>query len=72
MDEIHEIRFVLKNGYSFTVLCRNAKIARQFGEITGYHLEGIVKNSPLYIHIDDIAAIIDEGLIETDNPASNQ
>lgn len=59
----HKVRFILINGHDFTVHCENAKITTVDGTITGYTLTNITHNRPLYIDIDQIAAVIDEGAI---------
>lgn len=55
------IRIVLKSGYSFVFLCENMKAKRFGDELTGYSFTGATDVFPMYIRIDDVAAIIDEG-----------
>ncbi len=61
---MNRVRFVLKSGYSFVVTCKNVKINSVNNEMTGYSIEGRVGDRPLYIRIDDIAAVIDEGPVK--------
>ena len=58
---MNKLRFIMKSGKSFTVLCENAKITSCEGELTQYSITGIKSNRPLYIRLDDVAAVIDEG-----------
>lgn len=53
--------FILKNGREINVICESAKITHIEGNITGYNLSGIKKNRPLFIALDQIAAVIDKG-----------
>ena len=61
---MNRVRFVLKSGYSFVVTCQNVKIDSINNEMTSYSIEGRVGDMPLYIRIDDIAAVIDEGPVQ--------
>lgn len=63
---MNNVRFILKNGYEFVVKCENARVTTTVGEITGYSLTGCTANRPLYVCLEQIAAIIDEGTV-TDN-----
>ena len=58
---MNRVRFVLKSGYSFVVLCENAKIKNVNNELTGYELIGVKGDIPLYMRVNEIAAVIDEG-----------
>ena len=57
---MRRVRFILKNGCTFTVQCEEASVTVCNGEITGYKLSGIVQNRPLYIDIEQIVAVISE------------
>lgn len=59
----HLARIVLNSGFSFTVLCDNLTVKSFENQLTSYSFEGIVGSNPFYIRIDDIAAVIDEGEI---------
>lgn len=61
---MNRVRFVLKCGYSFVVTCENAKICTTGNTVTKYSIDGIKKGRPLYIRIEEIAAVIDEGPVE--------
>ena len=62
---MHSIRFILKNGCSFTVQCVEAEVTI---EITGYKLSGIILNRPLFIDIEQIAAVISENPLPEKKP----
>lgn len=59
-----KIRFVMKSGYAFTVLCDNMKAKTIGNEISGYSIDGIKGSKPMYIRIEDIDAVIDDGEVE--------
>lgn len=52
--------FVLKSGNEINVICESAKVTHFDGNITGYSLSGIEKNRPLFIALEQIAAIIEK------------
>lgn len=53
------IRIILKSGVEFTVKCDKFTLNKNgFGQITGYDIEGITENKPVYLDFDEIAAII--------------
>ena len=60
----HRIRFILKNGRDFVFHCESGRVKTENGEIIGYALAGITGSMPLYIDIEQIAAVIDEGPID--------
>lgn len=59
-----QIRFVMKSGYAFTVLCENMKVKSIGNEMTGYSYKGGTGNRPLYIRIENVDAVIDDGNVE--------
>lgn len=63
---MNNVRFILKNGCEFVVKCKNARVTTTMGEITGYSLTGCETNRPLYVCLEQIAAIIDEGTATDD------
>lgn len=65
---MRRVRFILKNGCTFTVQCEEASVTVCNGEITGYKLSGIIQNRPLFIDIEQIAAVIDENPIPEEKP----
>ena len=65
---MRSIRFILKNGCSFTVQCVEAEVTIADGEITGYKLSGIILNRPLFIDIEQIAAVISENPLPEKKP----
>ncbi len=58
------IRVVLKSGYSFSFKCDSMKTKSTEGELLGYAFEGATENRPMYIRLDNVDAIIDEGEAE--------
>lgn len=53
------IRIILKSVVEFTVKCDKFTLNKNgFGQITGYDIEGITENKPVYLDFDEIAAII--------------
>ena len=58
------IRVVFKSGYSFSFICNNMKTKSIEGELLGYAYESATANIPMFIRIDNVDAIIDEGEAE--------
>ena len=58
---MNRVRFILKSGRSVVVLCENAKIKNVNNELTSYELIGVKGDIPLYVRVNEIAAVIDEG-----------
>ena len=58
------IRIVLRNGYSFSFCCDEIEVRRSNNEITSYTIVGAAFPKPMYIRLDDISAIINEGPCE--------
>lgn len=58
------IRVVLKSGYSFAFQCEGMKTRSYNGELTGYSFDGAKPICPMFIRLDDISAVIDEGECE--------
>ena len=52
-----QIRFVMKSGYAFTVLCENMKVKSIGNEMTEYSYEGGTGSLPLYIRIENVDAV---------------
>lgn len=59
-----KIEIVLKNGYSFTFCCEKMKVQSMDNAMSGYTFEGATHPRPLYIRMDDVSAVIDEGPCE--------
>ena len=51
--------FIFKNGATLDVECEKAKIFTEdiTGKITGYQIDGITRNKPLYTDLSEIACI---------------
>lgn len=53
------IRVILKSGVEFAIKCEKFTIQRDgFGNVVGYDIGGITENKPVYLNIEQIAAII--------------
>ena len=53
------IRIILKSGVEFTVKCEKFTLKQTgFGQTTGYDIEGITENKPVYLDFDEVAAIV--------------
>lgn len=53
------IQIILKSGVEFTVECEKFTLTKNgFGQVTGYEIEGIYKNKPVYLNFDEVAAIV--------------
>ena len=53
------IRVILKSGVEFVVKCDSFSLEKTaLGVCTGYHIDGIVENKPLYLDLGEIAAIV--------------
>lgn len=53
------IRIMLESGTEFTIKCEKFTLKKNgLGEITGYEIEGISENKPIYLNFDKIAAIV--------------
>ena len=53
------IRIILKSGVEFTVKCETFTLKQNvFGHTTGYDIEGITENKPVYLDFDEVAAIV--------------
>ena len=58
MDKM-SIRVIMKTGVEFTIKCEKFTIKQDvFGKVTGWEIEGISENKPVYIDFEVIAAII--------------
>lgn len=58
---MHEmtIRVILNSGSEFTIKCDKFTLERNgFGQATGYNIEGITENKPVYLNFDQVAAIV--------------
>lgn len=58
---MRKIRIVLKSGYTFTFPCENMKVQSIQNQMTGYSFEQANVIFPIYIRMDDVSAVIDEG-----------
>lgn len=55
------IRFILTSGAEFTVECSEYTVTRNAsGQLTGYEINGITKNKPIYVNLDCLAAMVRE------------
>ena len=53
------IRVILKSGSEFAIKCDKFTIKQNgFGQATGYNIEGIAENKPVYLDFEQVAAIV--------------
>lgn len=53
------IRVILKSGSEFTIKCDKFTIQQNgFGQATGYNIEGITENKPVYLDFEQVAAVV--------------
>lgn len=53
------IRIILKSGSEFAVKCDKFTVEEdRFGQMTGYKIEGITENKPVYLNFEQVAAIV--------------
>lgn len=53
------IQIILKNGAGFTVKCDSFTLKRNgLRQVTGYDIEGITENKPVYLDFEQVAAIV--------------
>ena len=57
-----KIRIVLKSGYSFSFLCDTMKVKKCDGNLIGYAFDGATESLPMYVCLESVDAIIDEGI----------
>ena len=52
-------RVILKSGSEFAIKCDKFTIKQNgFGQATGYNIEGITENKPVYLDFEQVAAIV--------------
>lgn len=53
------IRVILKSGSEFAIKCDKFTIQQNgFGQATGYNIEGITENKPVYLDFEQVAAVV--------------
>lgn len=53
------IKVILKSGLEFAVRCDKFTIEKNLvGQITRYEVEGIAENKPVYLNLEEVAAIV--------------
>lgn len=53
------IRVILKSGSEFAIKCDKFTIKQNgFGQATGYNIEGITENKPVYLDFEQVAAVV--------------
>ena len=53
------IRVILKNGAEFAIKCDKFTLTRNsFQQVTGYNIEGITENKPIYLDFEQVAAVV--------------
>ena len=53
------MRVILKIGSEFAIKCDKFTITQNsFGQATGYNIEGITENKPVYLDFEQVAAVV--------------
>lgn len=53
------MRVILKSGVEFAIKCDKFTINRDgFQQVTGYNIEGITENQPVYLDFEQVAAVV--------------
>ena len=67
------VRVILKSGVEISIKCDKFTLTRNgFQQVTGYNIEGITENKPVYLDFEQVAAVVrvfaDEKLETDDAP----
>lgn len=53
------VRVILKSGVEFSIKCDKFTLTRNgFQQVTGYNIEGIAENKPVYLDFEQVAAVV--------------
>ena len=53
------VRVILKSGVEFFIKCDKFTLTRNgFQQVTGYNIEGITENKPVYLDFEQVAAVV--------------
>lgn len=53
------IRVILNGGSEFAIKCEEFTLEQNgLGQVTGYSIEGITENKPVYLNFEQVAAIV--------------
>ena len=53
------VRVILKSGVEFSIKCDKFTLTRNgFQQVTGYNIEGITENKPVYLYFEQVAAVV--------------
>lgn len=53
------VRVILKSGVEFPIKCDNFTLIRNgLQQVTGYNIEGITENKPVYLDFEQVAAVV--------------
>lgn len=53
------VRVILKSGVKFSIKCDKFTLTRNgFQQVTGYNIEGITENKPVYLDFEQVAAVV--------------
>ncbi len=53
------VRVILKSGVEFSFKCDKFILTRNgFQQVTGYNIEGITENKPVYLDFEQVAAVV--------------
>ena len=58
------IRVVLKSGFDFAFSCEDMKVKTIDNQLVGYSYREARPVNPMYIRMEDVPAVIDEGKCE--------
>lgn len=52
------VRVILKSGVEFSIKCDKFTLTRNgFQQVTGYNIEGITENQPVYLDFEQVAVV---------------
>lgn len=53
------IRVILNSGSEFAIKCKKFTLEKnRLDQVTGYSIEGITENKPVYLNFEQVAAIV--------------
>ena len=61
---MNKLRFILKNGCQFTVICKEAGFKTVDNRLIEFKIDGITYHKPYYLKLSEIVAVIDEGEVD--------
>lgn len=61
---MRNISIIFKNGYILAFRCEHMEVRTIDGELSGYTFKGAQPPIPMFIQLDEIVAVVDEGEVE--------